>query len=82
MKGDRARYLRRQEQAREIVAAYANDEDADLYNLVDAGVRDDGMAMGYALARLGAAAVQELALVTGRTIDVVLGALAQPPAKE
>jgi len=82
MKVDRARQQRRREQAREIVAAYANDEDADLYNLVDAGVRDDGMAMGYALARLAAVAVEELAQLTGRTPDEVLSALAEPSVGE
>jgi hypothetical protein len=82
VKGDRARQARRREQARGIVAAYATDEDADLYNLIEAGLREDGMAMGFALARLGATAVSELAAVTGRTLDEVLRELAQPSLDE
>jgi hypothetical protein len=81
VKGDRERYLKRREAAAQIVAAYAKDEDADLYNLVDACVADDPMAMGYALARLGAVAVTELGAATGRTIDDVLASLTliRPP---
>lgn len=76
MEGDRKRSLRRREQAQAIVAAYAYDEDADLYNLVDAAVRDDPMALGFALARLAATAVRELARATGRSTDDVLASLA------
>jgi hypothetical protein len=81
VKGDRERYLKRREAAGQLVAAYAKNEDADLYNLVDAGVADDPMAMGYALARLAAVAVTELGAATGRTIDEVLTSLTlmRPP---
>lgn len=83
MKGDRERYLKRREAAAQIVAAYAKDEDADLYNLVDAGVNDDPMAMGYALARLAAVAVTELGALTSRTVDEVLASLTimRPPGE-
>jgi len=40
------------------------------------------MAMGYALARLAAVAVEELAQLTGRTPDEVLSALAEPSVGE
>lgn len=43
---------------------------------------DDGMAMGYALARLAAVAVEELAQLTGRTPDEVLSAPAEPSVGE
>lgn len=80
MKGDRERYLKRRHAAGQIVGAYAKDEDSDLYNLVDAGVREDPMALAYALARLASEAVSQLGTATGRGVDDVLAALTDPPA--
>jgi hypothetical protein len=76
MVSDRERRQRRYDEAREIVAAYAEDRDADLYNLIDESVRTDAMAIAYALARLAAAAATRAAETQGVALDDVLRDLA------
>lgn len=49
--------------------------DADLYNLTAEAVREDALAAALTLAALAAAAVQELADVTGRTPQEALESL-------
>ncbi|WP_406635956.1 hypothetical protein [Amycolatopsis sp. WGS_07] len=51
----------------EAVAAYLADEDADIYNLTDAAVRQDALLAALNLVALAAAAVTALAEATGRT---------------
>jgi hypothetical protein len=51
----------------EGVAAYLADEDADVYNITDAAVREDAMGAALNLTALAAAAVTALAEATGRT---------------
>jgi hypothetical protein len=50
----------------EGVAAYFADEDADVYNITDAAVREDAVAVALNLTALAAAAVTALAKATGR----------------
>ncbi|MDG4831562.1 hypothetical protein O7627_19980 [Solwaraspora sp. WMMD1047] len=49
------------------VAAYLADEDADVYNIADAAVRDNGVAYALNLTALAATAIAALAAKTGRT---------------
>lgn len=51
----------------EGVAAYLADEDADVYNITDAAIREDAVAAALNLTALAAAAVTALANATGRT---------------
>ncbi|MEU1968614.1 hypothetical protein ABZ541_23205 [Micromonospora sediminicola] len=54
------------------VAAYLTDADADVYNITDAAVRDDGLVHALNLTALAAAAITALAGATGRTpLDVL-----------
>jgi hypothetical protein len=57
------------------VLAYINDEDADLYNLLDAAARTDPLAASYRLAFLAAKSVEELAVATGETPPAILDRL-------
>ncbi len=59
------------------VAAYLADQDADVYNIMEAAVRDDGVAAVLHLTALAAAAIQTLAEETGRTPDDVLRSLSR-----
>jgi hypothetical protein len=54
------------------VAAYLADEDADVYNITDAAVREDGLALALNLTALAATAITALATATGRTPMEVL----------
>lgn len=49
------------------MAAYLADEDADVYNIADAAVREDGLALALNLTALAATAIAALATATGRT---------------
>ncbi|WBB57208.1 hypothetical protein [Verrucosispora sp. WMMD573] len=54
------------------VAAYLADEDADVHNIADAAVRDDGLAYALHLIALAATAITALAAETDRTPTEVL----------
>ncbi|WP_327042824.1 hypothetical protein OG400_12445 [Micromonospora ureilytica] len=49
------------------VAAYLADEDADVYNIADAAVRNDGLAYALHLIALVSTAIAALAAEAGRT---------------
>ncbi len=51
----------------EGVAANLADEDADVYNIIDAAAREDAVMTALDLTALAAAAVTALAKATGRT---------------
>lgn len=57
------------------VLAYINDEDADLYNLLDEAAKADALGASYRLAFLAAKSVEELAAVTGETPSEILDRL-------
>lgn len=57
------------------VLAYINDEDADLYNLLDEASRADALGSSYRLAFLAARSVEELAAATGETPSEILDRL-------
>jgi hypothetical protein len=59
------------------VAAYIADEDADVYNVIDAAVREDALAAALNLTALAADAVAALAAVTRREPSEVLRSLRQ-----
>ena len=54
------------------MAAYLADEDADVYNITEAAVREDGLAFALNLTALAAMAITALAAETGRTPIEVL----------
>ncbi|MEV4539278.1 hypothetical protein AB0J82_36445 [Asanoa sp. NPDC049518] len=54
------------------VAAYLADEDADVYNIIDAAAREDGLGLALNLTALAAKAMTELATATGHTPMEVL----------
>ncbi|WP_284742246.1 hypothetical protein [Amycolatopsis sp. RTGN1] len=56
----------------EGVAAYLADEDADVYNITDAAVREDAVGAVLNLTALAAAAVTALAEATGLTSSEAL----------
>jgi len=66
----RSRHRRRAAVA--AVAAYLADEDADVYNVTDAGVKEDALAAALNLTALASAAVAALAAATGRDPQDVL----------
>lgn len=47
------------------VIAYIDSDDADLFNLLDSAASDDALATAYRLTYLAAAAVEELARLSG-----------------
>jgi hypothetical protein len=59
------------------VLAYIDDEDADLYNLLDEAAKEDPLAAAYRLTFLAARAVEELATATGETPSKILERLIQ-----
>lgn len=59
------------------VFAYINDEDADLFNLLDAAAKSDALGASYRLTSLAAKCVEQLAASTGRTAAEVLDQLIQ-----
>lgn len=71
----------------EGVAAYLVDEDADVYNITDAAVRQDALVAALNLTALAAAAVTAVAEATGstphealRSIDEAgFGQVSRPP---
>lgn len=60
----------------DAVSADLSDEDADVYNLVDAAVREDALALALNLTGLAATAITALAAATGRTPEEVLRSMA------
>lgn len=54
------------------VLAYINDEDADLYNLLDEAAKADPLGASYRLAFIAAKVVQELQAATGEAPSEVL----------
>lgn len=54
------------------MAAYLADEDADVYNITDAAVHEDGLALALNLTALAARAITALAAATGRAPIEVL----------
>jgi ParB-like chromosome segregation protein Spo0J len=60
-----------------VVAAYLADQDADVYNIADAAVREDALAAALHLTALAARAVRALAEATGRSPDEVLESLSR-----
>jgi hypothetical protein len=54
------------------VAAYLADEDADVYNITAAAVREDALALALNLTALAATAITALAAATDRTPVEVL----------
>ncbi|MFD8494901.1 hypothetical protein [Amycolatopsis sp. NPDC059657] len=59
------------------VAAYLADEDADVYNITDAAVRENAMGAALNLVALAAAAVTAVAEATGRTPHEALRSIDQ-----
>lgn len=57
------------------VLAYINDEDADLYNLLDEAAKADALGASYRLTFLAAKSVEELAATTGETPSQILDRL-------
>jgi hypothetical protein len=57
------------------VAAYLADEDAEVYNITEAAVREDAVVAALNLTALAAAAVTALAETTGRSPFEVLRSL-------
>lgn len=61
-----------------VAAALAyirDDEDADLYNLLDEAAKEDALGASYRLTFLAAKSVEELSAVTGETPSEVLDRL-------
>jgi hypothetical protein len=73
---ERKRSRQRQQRAVEAVSAYLQNADADIYNWLDEAVKDDAMSAAWALTRLAATAVADLAEATGLTADEALSATA------
>jgi len=76
-KDERRRRASRQRAAVNAVAAYLADQDADVYNITDAAVREDPLAAAIHLTALAAGAVRALAEVTGRSPREVLESLSR-----
>lgn len=64
------------------VAAYLADEDAEVYNITDAAVREDALALALNLIALSATAVTALAAATGQTPDDALRSMVTPHARD
>jgi hypothetical protein len=64
------------------VAAYLADEDADVYNITDAAVREDSLALALNLTALAATAITALAAATGRTPIEVLRSMDEPHVRD
>jgi hypothetical protein len=73
---ERKQSRQRQQRAVEAVSAYLHDADPDIYHWLDEAIKDDAMSVAWALTRLAATAVADLAEATGRPADDALAATA------
>ena len=76
-KDERRRRESQRQAAVNAVAAYLADQDADVYNIADAAVREDPLTAALHLTALAAGAIRALAEVTGRSPHEVLESLSR-----
>src|SRR4051812_21531878 len=77
MSSERTRREKAYKESAAAILAYINDEDADLYNLLDEASKADAMGASYRLAFLAAKSVEELAAATCETPSHILDRIIQ-----